>query len=731
MSLFGNQLKEREKADNELFEESFFDIVDSVVGSRLAQSLSDNRIVASNEIDSILKYFHIKTDYDVNKFKNKDLNETLEYLLRPHNIMRRTVELEKSWYKNALGAMLATRKDDGNVVALIPGKFSGYIFYDTQKGVYRKVNSETEKLFDKEAIVFYKPFPLKKLTVLGLVNYIKYNIKISDIVYYIILLGISTAIGYVLPKLNFLLFGDIITIGENSALIAIAVFMICTSISMILIGCAENLMMNKITTRINFMTESATFMRVLSLPPNFFRKYSSGELASRVSYVTSLVEQMLNMFLTTTLTSAFSLVYLGQVFHYAPTLVIPSIIITLATLTISIITTLVQKKISEKQMELSSKERGISYGILSGIQKIKLAGAEKRAYSKWAKLFSKSAKLKYNPPIILRINSVIIMAISLIGNLVLYYFAVMSKVSIAEYYAFNTAYGMISGAFTALAGIALQIATIQPTLKMVKPILEEEPEISENKKIVENLNGNIKLDNISFKYDENSPYIFEDFSLDIKAGQYVAIVGKTGCGKSTLVRLLLGFEKPGKGAVYYDGKDLKDLDKKSLRSHIGSVMQNGKLMRGDIFSNIVLVAPGLTLDDAWEAAEIAGIADDIRDMPMGMNSFVLEGGGGISGGQKQRLLIARAVAPKPKILILDEATSALDNITQKKVSDALDKLNCTRLVVAHRLSTIKQCDRIVVIDGGKIVEDGTYEELINKNGMFVDLVKRQQIGESL
>ena len=371
-----------------------------------------------------------------------------------------------------------------------------------------------------------------------------------------------------MPKLNFLLFGDIIAIGQNSALISIAVFMICVSISQILISCSQSLMLNKITTRINFMTESATFMRVLSLPPNFFRKYSSGELSSRVSYISSLVEQMLNMFLTTTLTSAFSLVYLSQVFQYAPALVVPSVIITLVTVGMSIATTLMQKKISEQQMELASKERGVSYSILSGVQKIKLAGAEKRAYAKWAKLFSKSSKLRYNPPIFLKLNSVLIMATTLIGNIVLYYFAIRSRVSIAEYYAFNSAYGMISGAFTSLAGIALQIATIQPTLKMIKPILDEEPEISENKKIVEKLNGNIKLDNISFKYSENSPYIFEDFSLDIKAGQYVAIVGKTGCGKSTLVRLLLGFEKPNKGAVYYDGKDINDLDKKSLISHI-------------------------------------------------------------------------------------------------------------------------------------------------------------------
>jgi ABC-type bacteriocin/lantibiotic exporter with double-glycine peptidase domain len=209
----------------------------------------------------------------------------------------------------------------------------------------------------------------------------------------------------------------------------------------------------------------------------------------------------------------------------------------------------------------------------------------------------------------------------------------------------------------------------------------------------------------------------------------VAIVGKTGCGKSTLMRLLLGFETPQKGAVYYDGRDLKTLDLKSLRRRIGSVMQNGKLFMGDIFSNITVSAPWLTPDDAWEAAELAGLAEDIREMPMGMYTLISEGQGGISGGQRQRLFIARAVAPKPKILLFDEATSALDNLTQKQVSDALDQMKCTRVVIAHRLSTIRQCDRIIVLDQGKIIEDGSYEELIERNGFFAELVSRQRLDE--
>ena len=241
------------------------------------------------------------------------------------------------------------------------------------------------------------------------------------------------------------------------------------------------------------------------------------------------------------------------------------------------------------------------------------------------------------------------------------------------------------------------------------------------------LSGGIELNNVSFRYSENMPLVLDDLSLKIRPGQYVAIVGKTGCGKSTLMRLLLGFEHPKKGAIYYDGRDLEKIELRSLRRRIGVVIQNGKLFQGDIYSNIVISAPWLTRQDAWDAAELAGIADDIRSMPMGMDTIITEGAGGISGGQRQRLMIARAIAPKPKILMFDEATSALDNITQKKISESLDSLKCTRIVIAHRLSTIKQCDRIIVLDKGKIIEDGKYEELIEKNGFFAELVARQRL----
>ena len=468
-------------------------------------------------------------------------------------------------------------------------------------------------------------------------------------------------------------------------------------------------------------------MRILSLPPDFFKKFSAGELSGRSQNIQLLCSMLVSTVFSTGLTSVFSLIYVTQIFTYAPALLVPALLIIGVTIVFTVVTTFYQMRYSRKQMEVGAKESGMCYGLITGIQKIKLSGAEKRAYARWSNLYAKQVDLTYNTPLFLKANATFSTMITLIGTLVMYYMAIQSGVSVADYYAFNTAYGMVSGSFMAVAGIAASLAQFKPILDMAKPIMETIPEVSEGKQVVNRLSGGIEVNNITFRYTEDMPPVIDNLSLKIKPGQYVAIVGATGCGKSTLLRIMLGFEKPQKGAVYYDGKNLENLDLKSLRRKIGVVMQTGGLFQGDIFSNITISAPQLSMNEAWEAAQMAGIAEDIRRMPMGMHTIISEGSGGISGGQKQRLMIARAIAPKPKILMFDEATSALDNLTQKIVSDSLDKLKCTRIVIAHRLSTIRQCDRIVFIEKGRIVEDGTYEELIALNGKFAELVERQRL----
>lgn len=727
MGWFDEQIKQRKQNDQDVFTDAFINIAGAVMGSRVSAALNDERQQTKNAFDEILRFYHINTKDIPDNIT--DRNEQLEYLLRPHGITRRTVTLSKGWYKDAIGAMLGIRKSDGMVVALIPTGFSGYSYRDMETGKYVKINGKNQELFEEEAIAFYKPLPLKEIGISDLMRYILGTLSPADFV----MTGASalavTLIGMLSPKLNNLLFSRVIEDGSTQILLAITVFMICVTLSSLLINGVKSLIIARINTKMSISVQAAVMSRLMSLPTGFFKNYSSGELSARVQSSNSLCEMLVSAALTTGLTSVFSLVYISQIFVYAPALVMPSLIITLATVVFTVVSAFVQMKVSKKKMELSSKESGMSYALISGVQKIKLSGAEMRAFARWGNLYAEEARLAYNPPMFLKINSVISSAISLAGTLMMYWVAVSSGVSVAEYYAFNTAYGMISGAFISFAGIALTVAQIKPIMDMVKPILEAVPEISEEKQMITRLSGSIELDNVSFRYNENMPLVIDDLSLKIRPGQYVAIVGATGCGKSTLLRLMLGFESPQKGAVYVDGKDIEVVDLKSLRRNIGVVMQNGKLFTGDIFSNITISAPWLTMDEAWHAAELSGIAEDIRRMPMGMHTMISEGSGGISGGQRQRLMIARAIAPKPRVLMFDEATSALDNITQKTVSESLDSLKCTRIVIAHRLSTIKQCDRILVLDKGKIIEDGTYDELIQRGGFFAELVARQRVGD--
>ncbi len=725
MGWFDEQIKQRMKNDEECFSEAFATMSSVIMGKDIAGiAVKDAGKRTRDAIDEILNYYHVKPQELPDNLE--DINEQLEYLLRPSGIMRRSVKLQGKWYRDGIGAFLGTTKL-GDTVAIIPSGFTGYTFHDHKSGSDIKINDKTAKLLSEEAICFYKQFPLKALGVRELIRYIIQTLSGSDFLMIGLATLIATLLGLFNPYVNKLIFEKLINSQSFQLMMPVTCLLLGITLSTALIDITKSLIRARLQTKMEVTVESALMMRIMSLPAHFFKKYSAGELYSRFQSIKGLCNVFGDAVLTTGLSSVFSLVYLIQIFNYTPALVIPSLIIIVTTLLFSALTMLKQVKVSKKSMELNASINGLVYSLISGVQKLKLAGAERRSFAKWANIYKESARLQYDPPTILKLNTAISTAISLIGIIAIYYIAVVSRVSVADYMAFSASYGMVSGALTALTGMALTIANIRPVVDMVKPILEAVPEISTDKKVVTRLSGSIELNNIAFRYSEDMPLILDDLSLKIRPGQYVAIVGQTGCGKSTLMRLMLGFEQPQKGAIYFDGKDLAVLDLKSLRRKIGVVMQNGKLFQGDIYSNIVINAPWLTLAEAWEAAEMAGIAEDIRNMPMGMHTLISEGQGGFSGGQKQRLMIARAIAPRPRILMFDEATSALDNLTQKTVSESLNKLKCTRIVIAHRLSTIKQCDRIIVLDKGKIVEDGKYEELLANNGYFAGLVAKQRL----
>lgn len=724
MSWFENQIEERREADNKLLEDSFVQISGVIMGEKKARRLGDERMVTRNAIDEVLKYYHCKPA-EIPESISEPM-EQLEYALRPHGIMYRTVDLPKGWFRDAYGPMLSRTKG-GAPIALIPSAVHGYTYRDPETGGTVKVNAKTAENISGDGIVLYKPLPQKKLSIADLILYMKSCITAADIAMLIAATFAVTLIGLMMPRITKALTGPVLKSGSSRALIGISICLICVALSTQLMSSIRGLIAKRFETKTSMAVQSAMMMRLLSLPAGFFRKYSPGELRNRAMSVSQLCSILLGMVMMTGLSSLVSLLYITQIFSFASVLVIPSLLIILTTVLLSSAATFVQIQINRKQMDLAAKESGMSYAMISGVQKIKLVGAEKRMFARWLNLYSQEAELTYNPPLFIKLNSVITTGITLLSNILIYYLSVKSGIDQPSYFAFMTAYGMVMGAFIELSELALSAAQIKPILEMAEPFLNAEPETAEGKEAVTDISGGVVMDHVSFRYSDDMPYILKDMSLKVEPGEYVAIVGKTGCGKSTLMRLLLGFEKPETGAIYFDGKDINSLDPGMLRRKIGTVMQSGGLFQGDIYSNIVITDPELTLDDAWDAAEKAGIADDIRRMPMGMYTIISEGQGGISGGQRQRIMIARAIAPKPKLLLFDEATSALDNKTQKQVADALDKMGCTRIVIAHRLSTIRHCDRIFVLDGGRIIEEGNYDELIARDGFFAELVERQRL----
>lgn len=724
MGWFDSQIKERNENDGRQFQKACWELA-SIVSQKNRKSFSEDRsTVGRTALEEICNYFHLEAQKIPERVT--DIQEQMEYIFRPHGIMRRNVKLKGEWWKDSYGPLLA-EKSDGSIAALIPEKAGVYTYKDSKSEERIKITDKNAGEFNEEAICFYRPLPQRPITNKELFIFLWEGIAMKDKLCFV-LAGVAVMLlGMITPAATAMLLNIVLPSGQSIMIYSIAVLLAGTAISKYLFSVTKSILRSRMEQEMNLTLQSAVFARVISLPVSFFKEYPAGDLAERVVALGSVSSIFCEVILGAGLTALFSLGYIVQIFVIAPVMVLPSLIVIILQLLLAFMGVKGQVMVTERRLKANAKVQGIVFELFSGVQKIKLSGSERRAFAKWAEKYKESAETSYNPPFLLKIHRALSPSLALLGTLILYWTAYHYTLDVTKYVAFSSAYGMINGAILALAQTAAMLAVLNPILDLAKPVLEAQPEISTEKETLKKLSGNIELNNVSFRYTEDGPMIIDNLSLKIKKGQYIAIVGTTGCGKSTLMRLIMGFEKPLTGAVYYDGKDLERIDQKSLRGQIGVVMQNGKLFSGDIYSNIAISAPKLTLKEAWEAAEMAGIAEDIKRMPMGMHTVLSEGAGGISGGQKQRLMIARAIAPKPKVLMFDEATSALDNITQKQVSDALMKMKSTRIVIAHRLSTIKECDRIIVLDKGRIIEDGTYDELNKQGGFFAELVARQQV----
>lgn len=535
-------------------------------------------------------------------------------------------------------------------------------------------------------------------------------------------LAMSVA-GLALPAATAFVFESVLPAGADglTLLPALLAALTAASVAQALMRSVRTFTVGRVVEDASASLMSALFDRALHLPTNAFREYAAGDIASRILSVRSMVELLGEVAFSVGLTTVFSLVYLAQMAFTCPQLAGPALAMLVLQVGTCVLVAYRKSRIIGERLQWRARRSGREVSLVAGVQKIKLAGAETRAFARWAGLYRGEVQATYGD----YLDTALLSGLSIACLFVLYGISAALGVPAAAFLGFMAGYGVVAAALDRLGRAACAGMTTAPFIGLLAPLMDADPETARPGQEVERLAGRIELDHVTFAYPAARSPVLRDLSLKIRPGEYVGVVGRTGCGKSTLMRLLLGFEEPQVGAVMYDGRDLLSLDLVSLRRHLGVVLQNGRLFAGTILENILVGAPGLGEADAWRAAELAGIAADIRAMPMGMETVVGEGAGGLSGGQRQRVVIARAIAASPRVLLFDEATSALDNVTQAHVAESLATLRCTRVVIAHRLSTVRDCDRILVLDGGRIAEAGTYDELINAGGLFSELARRQ------
>lgn len=727
MAWFAEQVNERRLLNEEDLENAYSNLAASVAGRKkvpLHFRMSEIRAIDS-AVARILKHYNVQPGEAPADVDN--ISERLDYLLRPAGVMTRPVRLEGTWWHDITGAYMGRLKEKAMPVAILPAGIRGYAYTDPTTAQKVVINKHTASALEPDALCFYRPLPEGTLTATEAALFMLRSLGTFDYVVIILATLVATLAGMATTVGTKLLFGTVIPSGSVALIMPIACLFLGMIVSRALFMMVSALLNARISGKLKLQTEAAVYARILLLHASFFKDRAPGEVASRVMGIPSLVNALSKTVFELGLAGFMSLLYILQILRYAPELALPALITLLVELLVAVVALKCIEKHKRVEMREAARLSGVTPEVLHGVQKIKLGGAEARAFAYWANAYAKTSRATYNWPAILLSAPVTIPLIASIGTIAIYAIAAKSGVASDSFMTFNFAFGAASGAVSAFAAGVPYMAMIGPWLEQLEPILQAPPESLGSKKQVDLIEGSIEVHDLSFKYGENLPLVLHDISFAVQPGDYVAIVGSTGCGKSTLMRLLLGFEQPTHGSVQYGQYDLANVDVRSLRRNIGVVMQEGTLFNGDLYSNITVSNPRATMADAWEAAEMACIADDIHKMPMGMHTLVGANGGGFSGGQRQRLMIARAVCGRPSILMFDEATSSLDNVSQKHVSDALAKLDCTRIVIAHRLSTIRGCDRIIMLDGGSIVEDGSYDELIARGGPFANLVERQRL----
>lgn len=653
-------------------------------------------------------------------------------IARASHVQVRSVRLSGSWWREDNGPLLGFLDEDDELhpVALLPRSPWSYDLVDPRTGERSRVSADVVKRIYSHAFMFYPSLPGGKVTGWELLRLGARSVWGRDVLVVVAMGLAGGAVGMLLPVITGDLFDRVIPQADPGQIWPLALLLVASAVGTLLFEFTRGIAVQRMEGRMAAISQAAIWDRVVHLPTTFFRDYSAGDLAMRAMGIDAIRQTVSGLALTTILSSVFSVFNFGLLFHYDVRLALVATAVLAVSVLLSTVLNYVGVRLERQQAELQGNISGLVLQLINGINKFRMAGAERRAFFLWATAFRRQRQMAYRTRTVQNVHWTVHSVMPVAANLVLFTVflstsgAVSGTLSAGRFLAFMTAFGMVNGSLMALSGTVMSLLRVVPLYERAKPILEAETEIDPSKEDPGPLAGEIELSHVSFRYDEDGPPIIDDLSLHVRPGEFVAVVGPSGQGKSTLLRLLLGFEKPMSGSIYYDGKDLETLDLPAVRRQIGVVLQHGTLMQGDLFSNIAGAA-NISQDEAWEAARLAGLAEDIKQMPMGMHTMIPDGGGTLSGGQRQRLLIARALVRKPRILLLDEATSALDNETQAAVMDSLAGLEATRIVIAHRLSTIMHADRICVLNKGRIVQEGTYEELMAQEGLFAELARRQ------
>jgi ATP-binding cassette subfamily C protein len=524
-------------------------------------------------------------------------------------------------------------------------------------------------------------------------------------------------------------FSAVIPASETSDALALLGALIGLAIGSLLFTLARAYALLRFEGRSGSALQAAVVDRLLSLPVGFFRRFSVGDLAQRAGAVSAIRDALSGATMSSLLGALVAVANLALLFRYSAKLALVGVGVVVVASAVVVGLGWRTIRLQRRERDVQRSIAGLVFQMIGGIAKLRVAGAEGRAFAVWCARFAEQKSLAYRSGLTSLGVTVFNDTLPTLSTLVLFWAAqgLMQSdtgLGVGEFIAFNSAFGSFLAAGISLASTGLSLVALVPTFEAAAPILVATPEVHEARPDPGALTGRVEGTHLTFRYDPQGPAVLEDVSFAAEPGEFVALVGPSGSGKSTVMRLLLGFEAAERGAIYFDRQDLAAVDVSAVRSQIGVVLQASRLVAGDVFTNIVGAAP-LTQDEAWRAAEQAGLAEDIRAMPMGMQTVVGEGGSTLSGGQRQRLLIARALVREPRLIFFDEATSALDNRTQEIVSRSLEALHATRVVIAHRLSTIRHADRIYVLDRGRVVQQGTYDELMSRPGLFAQLVARQ------